>query len=99
MTISSLEGSLEPIESQAARFSTEQAVDRDIVIVMSWCKSGEYPANKAALINPSEELVLFWLATRNFYLDPAGVLWRRRAQSVEHHQLVVPVSLREDTLE
>ena len=71
-------------------------MDRDIVIVMSWCKSGECPANKAALINPSEELVLFWLARRNFYLDPAGVLWRRRAQSVEHNQLVVPVSLRDE---
>ena len=96
VTISSLEGSLKPIESQAARFLAEQVVDRDIVIVMSWCKSGEFPAKKAALINPSEELVLFWLARKNFYLDPAGVLWRRRAQSVEHNQLVVPVSLREE---
>ena len=54
VTISSLEGSLEPIESQAVRFLEEQTVDRDIIIVMSWCKSGKFPDNKAALIQPSQ---------------------------------------------
>ena len=46
VTISSLEGSLEPIESQAVQFLGEQAVDRDIIIVMSWCKSGEFPERR-----------------------------------------------------
>ena len=74
VTISSLEGLLEPIESQADRFLVEQEMDRDIIIVISWCKSGEFPDTKAALIQPSQELVLFWLARKNLFVDPAGVL-------------------------
>ena len=54
VTISSLEGSLEPIESQAVRFLGKQTKDRDILIVMSWCKSGKFPDNRAALVRPSQ---------------------------------------------
>ena len=96
VTISSLEDLLAPSASQTARFLGEQEMDGDIIIVKSWCKSGEFPDNQAALIHPSEELVLFWLARKNLSVDPAGVLWRRRSQNVEQHQLVVPVSLREE---
>ena len=52
-----------------------------------------FPDTKADLVNPSEDLVLFWLAQKNLYVE-SGVLWRRRAKSVESNQLVVPVALR-----
>ena len=96
MTISSLEDVLAPSASRTARFLVEQETDEDIITVTAWCKSGEFPDNKAALSHPSQELELFWLARKNLFVDPSGVLRRRRSQRVEQDQLVVPVSLREE---
>jgi len=91
--ICSLDSTMEPVESQAAKFLVEQNKDRDIITVVSWCVSSMFPETKDDLVNPSEDLVLFWLARKNLYVE-SGVLWRRRAKSVESNQLVVPVALR-----
>ena len=64
VTISSLEDLLAPSASQTAQFLVEQEMDGDIITVKAWCKSGEFPDNKAALIHPSQDLVLFWLQGR-----------------------------------
>ena len=96
MTISSLEDLLAPSASQTAQFLLEQETDRDITTVKTCCKSGEFLDDRAALSLPSQELELFWLARRNLFVDPSGVLRRRRSQRVERDQLVVPVSLRKE---
>ena len=65
VTICSLDSTMEPVESQAAKFLVEQGTDRDIITVVSWCVSSVFPETKTDLVNPSEELVLFWLARKN----------------------------------
>ena len=88
-----MDSTMEPVESQAAKFLVEQGTDRDIVTVIGWCADGVLPETKADLVRPSEDLVLYWLARKNLYVK-SGVLWRRCAKSVESNQLAVPVSLR-----
>ena len=83
-----------PVDTQALQFAEAQMADPDITVVSGWCTSKEFPRTKADLISPSEDLVQYWLSRKNLYLDDAGLLWRKRANSLEFDQLVVPRTLR-----
>ena len=82
------------VDTQALQFADAQKADPDITVVSGWCSSKDFPRTKADLITPSDDLVQYWISRKSIHLDDAGLLWRKRANSFEFDQLVVPRTLR-----
>ena len=95
ITVGSIYDDNSPVDTQALQFGEAQKADPDIVVVSGWCSSQMFPKLKAELMSPSDDLVQYWLSRKNLYLDEAGSLWRKRANSLEFDQLVVPRNLRQ----